>query len=458
MNTLRLLLPGLLAVLAWGSGPLHATQPASPVLAPQIETFWLDNGLQVVVIPDRRSPVVTHMVWYRVGAADEPPGKSGIAHYLEHLMFKGTKDHPEGEFSKVIAKVGGQENAFTSADYTAYFQRVAKQHLRLMMEFEADRMANLVLTEENSKPELKVVQEERRSRIDNNPSAQLSQSVDAALYLQHPYGIPIIGWPHEIDALTYQDALDFYDTYYTPNNAILIVAGDVDTATVKDLALATYGKVKRRAEPGPRLRPREPSPLSQRLVQLESDQVKQPSLRLAWVVPSYSRAEPGEAESLDLLSEILGGGTTSRLYRKLVVEEKVATSAGSWFSSSGLDSARMVVYAVPRGDISLDELRRKVVKVIKDTIAEQFSNDEINRARNRLIAQTIYAQDSQSRLARMFGDALTTGSTIEDVQTWPQKLIAVKAAQIRDAGKKHLEIMRAVVGYLTAPKGDDDAS
>src|SRR5690349_8780051 len=206
-------------------------QPAVRALAqssgPEVSHFTLTNGLEVVVIPDRRVPVVTHMVWYRVGSADEPPGVSGIAHFLEHLMFKGTAKNPAGKFSKVLATIGAVENAFTTADYTGYYQRVAKEHLREVMEFEADRMTGLVLTDENVIPERGVVLEEFNMRVANSPEARLGEQVAAALYLNHPYGRPVIGWKHEIEKLGREQALAFYRQFYTPNNAILVVAGDV---------------------------------------------------------------------------------------------------------------------------------------------------------------------------------------------------------------------------------------
>ena len=209
-----------------------ATAPAGTVASatangPQITHFVLSNGLEVVVIPDHRAPVVTHMLWYRVGSADETPGKSGLAHFLEHLMFKGTAKNPSGRFSQVVATIGGQENAFTSSDYTGYFQRVPRDKLKSMMEFEADRMTGLVLTDEVVRPELKVVLEEQNMRVANNPAARLGEQMDAALYLNHPYGRPVIGWRHEIEQLDREDALEFYRRFYTPNNAILVVAGDV---------------------------------------------------------------------------------------------------------------------------------------------------------------------------------------------------------------------------------------
>ncbi|MGH6820122.1 MAG: M16 family metallopeptidase, partial [Methylocella sp.] len=254
---------------------------------PAITQAKLANGLDIVVIPDRRAPVVTHMVWYRNGSADDPPGKSGIAHFLEHLMFKGTKANPQGKFSELVADLGGQENAFTSNDYTAYFQRVAKEHLGVCMEYEADRMKNLVFTDEVVGPERDVVLEERRMRTDSDPSNQLNEAVQAALFTQHPYGKPIIGWSHEIESLERADALAYYDRFYTPENAILVVAGDVDAKDVVGLAEKSYGLVPARGEPPKRFRPREPEPRAHRLVTLVDEKVEQPSHQSVFLVPSY---------------------------------------------------------------------------------------------------------------------------------------------------------------------------
>src|SRR3982751_6396714 len=231
---------------------------------PNLSSFTLDNGLDVVVIPDRRVPVATHMVWYKNGSADDPLGQSGIAHFLEHLMFKGTERHPAGEFSKVVSSLGGQENAFTSFDYTAYFQRVAREHLKTMMEFEADRMTNLLLEESVIGPERDVVLEERRMRVETDPAAQLSEAMAASLFVHHPYGTPIIGWMHEIEGLNRDHALDYYRRFYTPENAILVVAGDVTGDEVRRLAEATYGTIAPRGQRPIRFRPREPEPRAAR--------------------------------------------------------------------------------------------------------------------------------------------------------------------------------------------------
>src|SRR6201988_3509263 len=231
-------------------------------------SFTLQHGMQVVVIPDHRTPVVTHMIWYKVGSADETPGKSGLAHFLEHLMFKGTEKHPAGEFSKTVLQVGGNENAFTSTDYTGYYQRVPRDQLARMIEFEADRMTGLILRDENVLPERDVVLEEFNMRVANNPDARLTEQIMAALYLNHPYGRPVIGWRQEIEKLNREEALAFYKRFYTPNNAGLVIAGDVSTEEVRALAEETYGKVPKVAEIAPRLRPQEPTPAAVRRLTL----------------------------------------------------------------------------------------------------------------------------------------------------------------------------------------------
>ena len=332
--------------------------------APQVPHFTLDNGLEVVVIPDRRAPVVTHMLWYKVGSADEVPGKSGLAHFLEHLLFKGTEKNPAGRFSKAIAAIGGQENAFTSSDYTGYFQRTAPDYLKMLMEFEADRMTGLVLTDEVVKPELGVILEEWNERVGNSPAAQLGQQVEAALYLNHPYGRPVIGWRQEIEALTRDDALDFYRRHYTPNNAVLVVAGDVEAEEVRTMAEATYGKVEPTREVGPRKRPQEPPPQAARRVTLADARVKQPVFQRGYLVPSAATAEPGESEALDVLGHILGSGNSSRLSRELVVKRGVAVSAGGWYNGTALDQTRLVVYGSPADGTTLDELEAAVDTVL----------------------------------------------------------------------------------------------
>ncbi|MGB2729437.1 MAG: pitrilysin family protein, partial [Methylovirgula sp.] len=320
--------------------------PVSPG-GPVITAARLANGLDIVVVPDHRAPVVTHMVWYRNGSADDPIGKSGIAHFLEHLMFKGTKDHSAGEFSELIADLGGQENAFTSTDYTAYFQRVAKEHLKVCMEYEADRMSNLVLTDGVVAPEREVVLEERRMRTDSDPADLLSEAVQAALFTRHPYGSPVIGWQSDIEGLGRADALAYYERFYTPENAILVVAGDVEPAAVIDLAGSVYGRIPARGEAPKRVRVREPDIRAHRLVTLADPKVEQPSYQTVFLVPSYRTAAPGEAEALEVLAHYLGGGQASLLFKTLVVDRKIAVSAGTYYAGTALDDTRFYAYALP---------------------------------------------------------------------------------------------------------------
>ncbi len=424
-----------------------AAKPAVKI-APDATTFTLSNGMQVVVVPDHRAPIVTHMVWYKIGAADDPPGKSGIAHFLEHLMFKGTKAHPAGEFSSKVSEGGGQENAFTTADATAYYQTIGKQQLGTLMAFEADRMEGLVIDDAVVAPERDVILEERRMRVDNNPASQLGEAINAALYQNHHYGIPIIGWQQEMQGLTAEDALAQYRRYYTPNNAILVVAGDVTPEEVRRLAEATFGRVKVRAEPGPRHRPMEPPPLAARTVTLADPRVTEPSWTRNYLVPSYASAKPGEAEALDVLADILGRGPTSRLYSQLVVKDGIAASAGAYYSGEALDYGSFAVYAAPRGDVPLAKLEAAVDAVIADIRDHGVTPDELDAAKRRTRAMAIYAQDSQSMLARIIGTAMATGQPLDAVQEWPSRIGDVTAADITAAAAAYLDARRSVTGSL----------
>ncbi|QGM47697.1 M16 family metallopeptidase [Methylocystis heyeri] len=408
----------------------------------------LDNGMDVVVIPDHRTPVVTHMVWYKNGSADDPVGKSGIAHFLEHLMFKGTKQHPQGAFSNLVAELGGQENAFTSYDYTAYFQRIGKEHLATLMGFEADRMTNLVLTDEVVGPEREVVLEERHMRVDNDPSAELDETVQSTLFGHHPYGTPIIGWRHEIESLSREDALNYYNRFYTPENAILVVAGDVDAETVERLARETYGRIPARAEAPLRARPQEPPARAERRVMLADEKVEQPGHERVFVVPSYSTAAPGEAEALDLLAHILGGGPASVLYEALVREEKLAVSAGAYYMGTALDDTRLYIFVTPAEGVTLEDLDAALDRALERFVSSELKAEDLQRAKTRMIADAVYAQDSQVSLARWYGEALATGLGVGDVASWTDRIDAVTADAIVAAAQKWLDKKRSVTGFL----------
>ncbi|HLH12020.1 MAG TPA: pitrilysin family protein [Methylovirgula sp.] len=423
-----------------------ASNPATPS-GPTVATARLENGLDIVVIPDHRAPVVTHMVWYRNGSADDPIGKTGIAHFLEHLMFKGTSNHPVGEYSELIADLGGQENAFTSNDYTAYFQRVAKEHLKVCMEYEADRMRNLVLTDDVVAPERDVVLEERRMYTDSDPAHLLSEAVQAALFTRHPYGAPVIGWGEDVALLGRTDALAYYERFYTPENAILVVAGDVEPQAVIDLAKSIYGAIPARGEAPKRARPREPDIRGHRLVTLADEKVEQPSFQSLFRVPSYRTAARGEAEALEVLAHYLGGGQASLLFKTLVIDKKIAVSAGAHYIGTALDDTRFYIYAMPAPGVSLEALDAEVEKIIADVARNGIDEADLARAKTRLVADAIYAQDNQSTLAQWYGASLTTGLTLEDIAAWPERIEAVTAADVTKA-LHFLDRQRSVTGFL----------
>lgn len=438
-------LPAALALgLAWAAPALAEAPPK----AWAVSSYTLDNGMQVVVIPDHRAPIVTHMVWYKVGSADEAPGKSGIAHFFEHLMFKGTTNHKAGEFGQKVAEIGGSENAFTTYDYTAYHQTVTPAALETMMSFEADRMRNLVLTDAVIGPERDVILEERRSRIDSNPGALLSEEVDATLFQNEPYRFPVIGWMNEIEKLNRTDATEFYNRYYAPNNAILVVAGDVEPEAVKALAEKTYGKIARGPDLPPRVRPAEPEQNTKRTVELKDERVSVPSFSKAWVVPSYQTAKDGEAEALDVLSEILGGGNRSRLYQSLVVKDGIASSAGAYFEGTMVGETSFGVFGAPRGEEGLEQVEAAIDVEIHRIINDGITKDELDKAKDRFVRAMIFARDNQSSMANIYGSTLATGGTVADIERWPERIRAVTAEQVKAVAAKYLNPDHSVAGYL----------
>ncbi|MFB6447586.1 M16 family metallopeptidase [Bradyrhizobium tunisiense] len=432
------------SVLTSGAALAQTTVTSAPPAG-----FTLGNGMQVVVIPDRRTPVVTEMIWYKVGSADETPGKSGLAHFLEHLMFKGTSKHPAGEFSQTVLRVGGNENASTSVDYTNYYQRVPKEQLPTMMEFEADRMTGLILKDENVLPERDVVLEEYNMRVANNPDARLNEQIMAALYLNHPYGRPVIGWHQEIEKLDREDALAFYRRFYAPNNAILVIAGDVDAAEIRPLVERNFGSIPAQpAIPARRVRPQEPEPAAPRTVTLADPRVEQPSMRRYYLVPSATTAAAGESAALDVLAQLMGSGSNSYLYRALVVDKPLAVSANASYSSISLDPTQFAISAAPKPGVSFAEVEQAVDGVIANVAQNPIRAEDLERVKTQLIAEAIYAQDNQAVLARWYGGALTTGLSIEDIRSWPDRIRAVTAEQVRAAAQKWLEKKRSVTGYL----------
>jgi len=438
------LLVGLLVLAA-----VPGTAQEKAALPPRFgaEGFTLANGLAVVVIPNHRAPVVTQMMWYKVGGADEPRGKSGIAHFLEHLMFRGTKEVPPGQFSRLVAQNGGRDNAFTGEDYTAYYQTVAVDRLPLVMKLEADRMENLQISDAVVLPEREVIIEERRSRIDNNPAALLNEQVHTAIYLNHPYRIPTIGWEHEMAQLSTADALAHYRIWYAPNNAVLVVAGDITAAQLKPLAEQYYGPIPARAVP-PRDRLIEPPHAATARLELRSPRVAQANWTRSYLAPSYTGGETRHAYALEVLAQIIGSGPTSRLHRALVVEQKIAQAAGAFYNPGSRDLTTFGLYAVPRADRSVAEVEGAIEAETKTLLAKGVTGEEVERAKSRMIAEAVYARDSLSGPANIFGAALVTGRTIEDVEAWPERIAAVTVEEVDDAARSVIRDNVAVTGVL----------
>jgi len=413
--------------------------------------FTLDNGLEVVVVSDHRAPVATHMVWYRVGSADEPRGKSGISHFLEHLMFKGTDKLGPGEASKIIARIGGNENAFTSYDYTAYYQTVAPAKLETVMEIEADRMVNLRLTEDHVLAERDVVLEERRTRTDNSDAAKFREQVHAATYLAYPYRIPVIGWEHEIRQLNQDDAIAFYKRWYAPNNAILIVAGDVSADTVRVLAEKHYGPIPRR-EIAPRSRVDEPPHLAPRRLSMTSAQIGQARFARRYLAPSHGYGASEHKLALEVLTEILGGGTTSRLYRSLVFDGKLAVSAGSWYGGDDIGPSTFGFYGSPAEGKTVEDVEAAIDGEIAELLKDGVTEDEVASAIKRLTRSAIFARDSVTAPARIIGAALASGLTIEEIESWPERVATVTVDDVLAAARAVLKPERSVTSILL-PEG-----
>lgn len=415
----------------------------------------LDNGMQVVLIPNHRVPVITHMVWYKVGAADEVPGKSGLAHFLEHLMFKGTDNLPPGEFSKIVRALGGNDNAFTSQDFTAYFQSLSVDHLKTVMGMEAERMRGLHLLDEEVNSERLVILEERRQNTENDPRAHFSEQMRHALFANHTYGVPVIGWFHEMEDLSPEDARAFYDRWYAPNNAILVVSGDITMDQLRPLAEEVYGKLETREIPERRRTIVPPFPGQYRLV-MRHKQIRQPSLRILYRVPSYIQNKE-DSLALQVLEEIISGGPTTRLYKSLVVEQKLATSVGMSYRSSALNDGTLWISGQPAENVDMAELEEAIAGELRKLIADGVNENELIEAKTRMNDSAVFARDSLRGPAMIFGQMLATGSTIDDVEYWPHYISKVTAEQIQDVARRFLnpdgmDKRPFVTGYLLPEK------
>lgn len=424
-------------------------------LAKTITSFTLDNGLKIVVIEDHRAPIVTNMIWYKVGAADEPIGKSGIAHFLEHLMFKGTDKMASGEFSRIIAANGGSENAFTNQDYTGYYQRISVDRLPLMMELEANRMQGLTLNEEKVLPERDVIIEERNSRIENSPDALFSEHRNALMYKNHPYRIPVIGWKHEIEKLSRQDALDFYQIYYAPNNAILIVAGDVNPQEVKALAQKYYGVLKPSNTITKRIRPSEPPHRAAIRTIYKDAKVRQPYLIRSYSAQNRKTGNQKEAAALTLFAEIFGGsGVTSFMGKHMQLKNKISTHQSAYYSGLSYDPRSFTLYASPAPDIELDTLEAELDATIQNFFKTGVDEAHLARLKKQIAAAEIFSLDDQFGIARRYGEALTSGLSIKDITDWPDILQSITSQDIMDIARKTLVLKSSVTGWIIPDQED----
>ncbi len=415
------------------------------------KSYKLDNGLQIVVVENHRAPVVTQMIWYRVGAADEPLGKSGIAHFLEHLMFKGQK-HPKlgnleaGEFSRIIRSLGGEDNAFTSQDYTAYYQSIASDHLEKIMTMEAGRMRGMNIPEGGFKSENKVIQEERRQRTDNDPRAQMIEQLNEALFPNHPYALPVIGWMHEVQNLKQDEVVSFYNEHYAPNNAILVISGDVTGEEVYKIAQRTYGVLKS-VKLAERKRTISPPFIAQTTVTIENTTIKEPAFRKIYRVPS-ARQDKQASLALEILADIMGSGPTSRLYKALVVEQKLATNISLSYHSTAWDDAKLSIYANPQSVEKIDAMHISINSELRDLIKNGITDTELTNAIERMQAEAIYARDSLSGPAMIIGASLITGSSLDDIEYWASDINSITKEKIQDVANTYLNPDKP---YITPP-------
>ena len=450
MGEIRIRPAALFAGLAFWAA-LLVFQPARAELF-TADSFTLPNGLEVVVLPKHLAPVVYQIIAYKAGAADGAIGKNGVAHFMEHLMFKGTPRYPGGFFSKEVARRGGNDNAFTNQDVTAFHQQIAKRDLPLIMDMEADRMTNIQLTDAVVLPERDVIIEERRQRIENQPGAQLSEMLNAVLFLNHPYRLPIIGWHHEMDTYMTKDAIDFYGKHYAPNNAVLVIAGDVTTDEVKALAEKYYGPIAKKDVP-PRERLKEPTAYAPRRVTLESEFVNQPSVSRLYQAPSYRTAEGNQAYALQVLDEILGGNDVGRIYRRLVVEQALADYAGCSYDPSPYDQGSFVFWGAPRQGVKVEQMEQaiddEIAKVLKDGVTDQ----EVVDAKHRLEISAVKSRDSLAGAAQFVATRMATGSSLADVQAWPDRIKQVTAADVLAAAKLVLVPNNSATGMLLPKPG-----
>ena len=419
------------------------------------ETFTLGNGMQVVVIPNHRAPVVSHMVYYRAGAAEDLPGKSGMAHFLEHLLFKGTPKFPAGAVMDVVARNGGNQNAFTTRDFTGYYQNIAADRLSLMMDMESDRMRNLIINKSIIDTEREVIIEERRMRVDNVPQSILQERIDTGLWMNNHYAIPIIGWETEMRQLNENDAKAYYDAHYAPNNAILVVAGDVTLASLKPLAEKYYGVIPlpKGAAPKPTTRARDTylyPPSANRIV-MHDERVAQPQWIREIIAPSYNVGERADVHALEVFAEVIGGGSTAKLYRTLVVDQKVAAGFSASYDGEAVSHGMFFLSLTPSPGVPLDKAEAAYDAAMAALLKDGITDADVARAKGRMAARLAFAKDSPMGAARAVGASLASGVSLADIENWPDAIAKVTAEQVRASARKLFAEASSATGILLPP-------
>jgi zinc protease len=407
----------------------------------------LANGLKVIVKEDHRAPVLVQQIWYRAGSMDETTGTTGIAHVLEHMMFKGTKTVPQGEFSKRIAAAGGRENAFTSYDYTAYFQQLHKDKLELAMKLESDRMHNLVLSDAEFAKEIQVVMEERRMRTDDQPHALLFEKLMAMAFQEHPYQHPIIGWMNDLSTLTAADARTWYQRWYVPNNAVLVVAGDVKASEVFAMAQRYYGVIPSRALPK-RKKFSEPAQLGIKRFTVKAP-AELPLLVMAYHAPTLRDAQKDTVPyALDVLAGVLDGNQSARLNKSLVREQQIASGAGAGYEGTARGPSIFTLEGVPSEGVSVAELEAALREQIALLARDGVSGQELARVKAQVMANEIYKRDSVFYQAMQIGQMESIGLSYQDIPEMLLKLQAVTAQQVQDAARDILKDDNLIVAVL----------
>jgi zinc protease len=412
-----------------------------------VEKFRLTNGLEVVVMPNDRMPVVSHLLVVKAGAADDPYGKSGLAHYLEHLMFGGTKNFPEGAYDRAIARVGGEQNAYTTRDYTLYYATVPKQHMPAVMTMEADRLANLIIDPTIAARELKVITEERGIRVENNPAAQWHEQLDALTFLNHPYGRPVIGWAEDMASFTPEDAAAFHAMYYRPSNMILVVAGDVTVAQVRRDAQRYYGGLTASAAPV-RAWPKEPPMRLTRRGEMRDVRVNEPRLLRQYVAPSVKEGTSAQAMALAVFAQYLGGGDASVLYDALVRQQNVATQVSVSYDPQSIGPALFRIRAIPAAGVSLGQLEEALNRALEQAMTAPLDAAGIDRAKTLLKADAVFAQDGLQPLAQWMAQLYAIGLDEQYFYQWTDSIEQVSAASALEAARAVLVAPRGVTGQL----------